>query len=48
VIKNSSDEKQMMSDADQALYRAKRTGKDRVETLHPQEKLDLAAANNLD
>jgi diguanylate cyclase (GGDEF)-like protein len=49
VIKNSSDEKQMMSDADQALYRAKRTGKDRVETLHPPEKMDLAAAaNNLD
>jgi len=49
VIKHSSDERQMMSDADEALYRAKRTGKDRVETLHSPEKMDLsAAANNLD
>jgi PleD family two-component response regulator len=46
VIKDSSDERQMMSDADQALYRAKRTGKDRVETLHPMEKMDLSAAAN--
>lgn len=44
VMKDSSDEKQMMSDADQALYRAKRTGKDRVETLHATEQRAPSAA----
>ena len=44
VMKDSLDEKQMLSDADQALYRAKRTGKDRVETLHATEQPVFSAA----
>jgi diguanylate cyclase (GGDEF)-like protein len=44
ALNDSLDERRMMSDADQALYRAKRTGKDRVETLRATEKMDLSAA----
>ena len=44
ALNDSLDERRMMSDADQALYRAKRTGKDRVETLRTTEKMDLSAA----
>ncbi len=44
ALNDSLDERRLMSDADQALYRAKRTGKDRVETLRATEKMDLSAA----
>ena len=44
AINDSLDERQMMSDADQALYRAKRTGKDRVETLRATEQRAASAA----
>lgn len=43
VLSDSADHRQMIFDADQALYVAKRSGKDRVETAGAQEPLAAVA-----
>jgi diguanylate cyclase (GGDEF)-like protein len=46
VINQATDDKQLMLDADQALYRAKNTGRDRFETLRADDDTSLPLAAN--
>jgi diguanylate cyclase (GGDEF)-like protein len=46
AIDRATDEKQLLLDADQALYRAKNNGKDRFETLRAVDDADLRLAAN--